>query len=60
MNFRLGTLFGYFGYEPNYRNFNEFFVPARREEVASVIEKTEAEEPGKARQLMAELNRMLI
>jgi radical SAM superfamily enzyme YgiQ (UPF0313 family) len=60
LNFRLGTLFRYFGYEPNYRTFNEFFVPARREAVTTVIESMEQEEPGKARKLAAELNRMLV
>jgi radical SAM superfamily enzyme YgiQ (UPF0313 family) len=60
LNFRLGTLFRYFGYEPNYRTFDEFFVPARREAVTTVIESMEQEEPGKARKLAAELNRMLV
>jgi radical SAM superfamily enzyme YgiQ (UPF0313 family) len=60
LNFRLGTLFRYFGYEPNYRTFNEFFVPARREAVTTVIESMEQEERGKARKLAAELNRMLV
>ena len=60
LNFRLGTLFSYFGYEPNYRSFSEFSVPARREAVTTVIEQLEQEEPGKARRLAAELNRMLI
>ncbi len=60
VNFRLGTLFRYFGYEPNYRSFQDFLVPARREAVTTVIEKLEQEEPGKARQLVAEFSRMLI
>jgi len=60
LNFRLGTLFRYFGYEPNYRTFDEFFVPARREAVTTVIESMEHEEPGKAHKLAAELNRMLV
>jgi radical SAM superfamily enzyme YgiQ (UPF0313 family) len=60
LNFRLGTLFRYFGHEPNYRTFNEFFVPARREAVTAVIESMEQQEPGKARKLAAELGRMLV
>jgi len=60
LNFRLGTLFRYFGYEPNYGSFSEFFVPTRREEVTAVIEKLEQEEPGRSRELVDEFNRMLI
>jgi radical SAM superfamily enzyme YgiQ (UPF0313 family) len=60
LNFRLGTLFSYFGYEPNYRSFSDFQVPARREAVAGVIENLEQEQPGRSRQLVAELNRMLV
>lgn len=60
VNFRLGTLFGYFGYEPNYGSFSDFFVPPRREAVMTAIESLEQDEPGKARRLVAELNRMLI
>ena len=60
LNFRLGTLFRYFGYEPNYGSFSDFFVPPRREAVTRLIEGLEQDEPGKARRLVAELNRMLI
>jgi radical SAM superfamily enzyme YgiQ (UPF0313 family) len=60
LDFRLGTLFRYFGYEPNYRSFKDFLVPARREAVATLIERLEQEEPGKTRKLVGELSRMLI
>jgi radical SAM superfamily enzyme YgiQ (UPF0313 family) len=60
VNFRLGTLFSYFGYEPNYRSFGDFHVPARREAVTGVIEKLEQDEPGKSRQLVTDFNRMLV
>lgn len=60
LNFRLGTLLGYLGYEPNYRSLSEFFVPARRETVTAVIETVERDQPGRARELVTEFNRMLI
>jgi len=60
VNFRLGTLFRYFGYEPNYGSFDDFLVPARKAAVAAVIEDLEQEQPGRSRQLVAELSRMLI
>ena len=60
VNFRLGTLFRYFGYEPNYASFRDFFVPAKRESVTEVIEKLEQEQPGRSRELVAEFSRMLI
>jgi hypothetical protein len=60
LNFRLGTLFRYFGYEPNYRSFRDFLVPARREAVTAMMENLEQEQPGRPRQLVSELNRMLI
>jgi radical SAM superfamily enzyme YgiQ (UPF0313 family) len=60
VNFRLGTLFRYFGYEPNYRSFKDFLVPARREAVTAVMENLEQEQPGKSRQLVSEFNRMLV
>jgi radical SAM superfamily enzyme YgiQ (UPF0313 family) len=59
-NFRLGTLFRYFGYKPNYRSFKDFFVPRRREAVTAVIENLEQEQPGRSRQLLTEFNRMLV
>jgi radical SAM superfamily enzyme YgiQ (UPF0313 family) len=60
VNFRLGTLFRYFGYEPNYRSFKDFFTPRRREAVTAVIENLEREQPGRSRQLVTEFNRMLV
>jgi len=60
VNFRLGTLFRYFGYEPNYASFRDFFVPAKRESVTEMVEKLEQEQPGRSRELVAELSRMLI
>ena len=60
VNFRLGTLFRYFGYEPNYRSFEDFLLPARREAVTAVIENLEQEQPGRSRQLVSEFSRMLI
>jgi radical SAM superfamily enzyme YgiQ (UPF0313 family) len=60
LDFRLGTLFRYFGYEPNYRSFKDFLVPERRKAVATLIDRLEQEEPGKARKLVGELGRMLI
>jgi radical SAM superfamily enzyme YgiQ (UPF0313 family) len=60
VNFRLGTLFRYFGYEPNYASFRDFFVPTRRESVTDVVEKLEQEQPGRSRELVAEFGRMLI
>ncbi len=60
VNFRLGTLLRYFGYEPNYRSFKEFFVPSKREAVTVVIGQLEEQQPGRTKQLVAEFNRMLI
>jgi radical SAM superfamily enzyme YgiQ (UPF0313 family) len=60
VNFRLGTLFRYFGYEPNYASFKDFFVPAKRESVTELVEKLEQEQPGRSRELVAEFSRMLI
>jgi radical SAM superfamily enzyme YgiQ (UPF0313 family) len=60
VNFRLGTLFRYFGYQPNYGSFQDFFIPGRREAVTAVIEDLEQEQPGKSRQLVTEFNRMLV
>jgi radical SAM superfamily enzyme YgiQ (UPF0313 family) len=60
VNFRLGTLFRYFGYEPNYASFRDFFVPAKRESVTELVEKLEQEQPGRSRELVAEFSRMLI
>jgi len=60
VNFRLGTLFSYFGYEPNYGSFSDFLVRARREAVTGVIENLEQEQPGRSRQLLTDFSRMLI
>ena len=60
VNFRLGTLFRYFGYEPHYASFRDFFVPSKRESVTQVVEKLEQEQPGRSRELVAEFSRMLI
>lgn len=60
VNFRLGTLFRCFGYEPHYRSFKDFFVPRRREAVTAVIENLEQEQPGRSRQLVTEFSRMLV
>jgi radical SAM superfamily enzyme YgiQ (UPF0313 family) len=60
LNFRLGTLLRYRGYEPNYRSFKEFLVPSRREAVTAVIDALEREQPGRPKDLVAEFSRMLI
>lgn len=60
LNFRLGTLLKYFGHEPNYRSFSEFFIPSRREAVTRLIQRLERQEAGKSKQLVAQFNRMLI
>jgi radical SAM superfamily enzyme YgiQ (UPF0313 family) len=60
VNFRLGTLFRYFGYAPNYSSFEDFFIPRRREAVTAVIEDLEQEQPGRSRQLVTEFSRMLV
>jgi radical SAM superfamily enzyme YgiQ (UPF0313 family) len=60
LNFRLGTLFRYFGYEPNYRSFKEFLAPSRREAVTAVIDSLERDQPGRPKELVAEFSRMLI
>jgi hypothetical protein len=60
VNFRLGTLFRYFGYQPNYGSFQDFFIPGRRKAVTAVIEDLEQEQPGKSWQLVTEFNRMLV
>jgi radical SAM superfamily enzyme YgiQ (UPF0313 family) len=60
VNFRLGTLFRYFGYEPNYHSFEDFFIPGRREAVTAVIENLDKDQPGRSRQLVTEFSRMLV
>jgi radical SAM superfamily enzyme YgiQ (UPF0313 family) len=60
LNFRLGTLLRFFGYEPNYRSFREFFVPARKEAVTAMIQTLEEDQPGRPAEVVAHFNRMLI
>ena len=60
LNFRLGILFRTLGYAPNYRTFNEFFNPSKRQQMTAVIKDMEAKEPGSARRLVERLNTMLI
>lgn len=60
LNFRLGTLLRYFGYEPNYRSFQNFFVPSRREAVTIFIQDLEQGQPGRPKELVSQFNRMLV
>jgi radical SAM superfamily enzyme YgiQ (UPF0313 family) len=60
LNFRLGTLFRYFGYEPHYRSYKEFLMPSRREAVSAVIDALGRDQPGTPKELVAEFSRMLI
>jgi radical SAM superfamily enzyme YgiQ (UPF0313 family) len=60
LDFRFGTLLRFFGYQPNYRSFKEFFVPSKRKAVAAAIQQLEGQRPGKTKELVAEFNRMLI
>ena len=59
-NFRLGTLFRFFGYSPNYRNFKDFFDSAKRAEMQTLIDKMEAENPGSSYRLLLHLSNMLV
>jgi hypothetical protein len=60
LNFRFGTLLGFFGHQPNYRSFKEFFIRSKREAVTVVIQQLEGQEAGRTKELVAEFNRMLI
>lgn len=60
MNFRLGTLFRFFGYSPNYRNFEDFFDLQKRAEMENLIDKMEGEESGSSRRLLNRLSNMLV
>lgn len=60
LNFRFGTLLGFFGHQPNYRSFKEFFIASKREAVRAVIQQLEGQEAGRTKELVAEFNRMLI
>jgi radical SAM superfamily enzyme YgiQ (UPF0313 family) len=54
-NFRLGTLFRFFGVFPHYLSFNDFFNPQKREAVMSAIEKMEKDDPGSSLRLYRRL-----
>ncbi len=60
LNFRLGSLFRFFGYSPNYRNFKDFFNSEKRTKMQSIIDKMEAEESGSSYRLLLRLNNMLV
>jgi len=60
LNFRLGTLFRFFGYSPNYRNFEDFFNLKKRAEMQTIMDKMEAEEPGSSQNLLLHLSNMLV
>jgi len=60
LNFRLGTLFRFFGYSPNYRNFEDFFNLEKKAELQTLMDKMEAEEPGSSTNLLLHLNNMLV
>jgi hypothetical protein len=60
VNFRLGTLLRFFGYEPNYGSLKDFFVPARREAVTAMIQGLEKEQRGRSADVVTQFNRMLI
>ena len=60
LNFRLGSLFRFFGYSPNYRNFKDFFNSEKRTKMQSIIDKMEAEESGSSYRLLLHLNNMLV
>ncbi len=60
LNFRLGILLRFFGYSPNYRNFEDFFNSKKRKEMQSMIDKMEAEESGSSYRLLLRLNNMLV
>ncbi len=60
INFRLGTLFRFFGYSPNYRNFEDFFNLDKRTEMQTIIDKMEAEESGSSLRLLLQLSNRLV
>jgi len=60
LNFRLGSLFRFFGYSPNYRNFEDFFNFEKRAEMQTLIDKLEAEESGSSHRLLLRLSNMLV
>lgn len=60
LNYRLGTLFRYFGYSPSYRSFEDFFDARKRAEMSAVIAEMEAHDPGEAQTLAGRLEAMLV
>lgn len=60
LNFRLGSLFRFFGYFPNYRNFEDFFDLEKRAEMQAIIDKMEAEESGSSHRLLLRFSNMLV
>ncbi|MFC2168012.1 radical SAM protein [Acidobacteriota bacterium] len=60
MNFRLGSLFKFFGYSPNYRNFEDFFNLDKRAEMQILMDKMESEESGSSKNLLLHLSNMLV
>ncbi|MCJ7581512.1 MAG: radical SAM protein [Candidatus Aminicenantes bacterium] len=60
LNFRLGTVFRFFGYSPNYRNFEDFYNLEKRAEMQTLMDKMEAEEPGSSSNLLLHLSNMLV
>ena len=60
LNFRLGTLFRFFGYSPNYRNFEDFFNLDKRKEIQTLIDRMEAEESGSSNNLLLHLRNLLV
>ncbi len=60
LNFRLGTLFRFFGYYPNFRNFEDFFNLEKRAKMQTLIAKMEADEPGSSFRLLHQLSSKLV
>jgi len=60
LNFRLGTLFRFFGYSPNYRNFEDFFNLEKRAEMQTLIDRMEAEESGSSTNLLLHFRNILV
>ena len=60
LNFRLGTLFRFFGYFPHYRSFEDFFDQRKRIEMQAVITEMETHEPGSVQKLVDRLQAKLV
>ena len=60
LNYRLGTLFRYFGYSPSYRSFEDFIESKKRAEMSDVIAEMEEHKPGSTRILVDRLQSMLV